>query len=681
MRVKFMVGAVVTEGTDKSSSTNKSVGKKGGGKTDLITFTPTQDFIRHYFTPLNPVRGMLLWHSVGTGKTCSAIAAATTAFEPAGYTILWVTRTTLKNDIWKNMFNQVCHEQFRRDRVTATPDDQPGRMKMLSKAWSIRPMSYKQFSNLVMKRNSMYDDLVKKNGPADPLRKTLLIIDEAHKLYGGTDLSSLERPDMPAFHKALMNSYLVSGSDSVKLLLMTATPVTNNPMELIRMLNLCKLPDDQMPDTFDAFSDEYLSTNDGTFTESGQKKYLNDVAGHISFLNRERDARQFAQPRIETVHVPMVSADVGEMIQSLDKKYAKEQASLEVRGLMAEQRDYERQLEDDLDELGDKLGANKSKNFDILKDKICPPSLDASDKSHCHKMVSEHVRIVTEDLKQRRSDIKDRLAELKEQIAAVQTKYAIAGPMDAKAMAEYKQTTFFNLKHECSKKSTTDSELMKNIKAHPTMLAVDDRVADLDSEIVRLKENVAAEIDAYKNRVLALKEQLRSGDFVNGVVGTSTANKRLLRSQIQQEKKTATEFEKRRKSEAKIQVGKLTNTRKNLLKNKDKTISNLRKHFAKTLKERRAQMEEHNASVGRERDALRKESRSEQSLQNDRIADVSVLTNAIKKKGKERIGKERIGKERIGKKADLDYKQDMRETKKARTDEKKAKAKKTRKRH
>jgi hypothetical protein len=286
------------------------------------------------------------------------------------------------------------------------------------------------------------------------------------------------------------------------------------------------------------------------------------------------------------------------------------------------------------------------------------------------------VRIVTEDLKQRRSDIKDRLAELKEQIAAVQNKYAIAGPMDAKAMAAYKQTTFFNLKHECSKKSTTDSELIKNIKAHPTMLAVDDRVADLDSEIVRLKQNVAAEIDAYKNRVLALKEQLRSGDFVNGVVGTITANKKLLRSQIQQEKKTATEFEKRRKSEAKIQVGKLTNTRKNLLKNKDKTISNLRKHFAKTLKERRVQMEERNASVGRERDALRKESRSEQSLQNDMIADVSVLTNAIKKKGKERIGKERIGK-----KADLDYKQDMRETKQARTDEKKAKAKKTRKRH
>jgi hypothetical protein len=68
--------------------------KKGGGG-QLITYSPTQEFVRRYFTPQAPVKGMLLWHSVGTGKTCSAVAAATSSFEPQGYTILWVTRTTL----------------------------------------------------------------------------------------------------------------------------------------------------------------------------------------------------------------------------------------------------------------------------------------------------------------------------------------------------------------------------------------------------------------------------------------------------------------------------------------------------------------------------------------------------------------------------------------------------------
>ena len=114
---------------------------------------------------------MLLWHSTGTGKTCSAIAAASSTFAVQDYTILWVTRTTLKNDIWKNMFDQICNEQIRTmvaDGVTL-PADHNKRMRLLSKAWSIRPISYKQFSNLVSKENSYYERLVNKNGSLDPL--------------------------------------------------------------------------------------------------------------------------------------------------------------------------------------------------------------------------------------------------------------------------------------------------------------------------------------------------------------------------------------------------------------------------------------------------------------------------------------------------------------------------------
>ncbi|MEC8042546.1 MAG: hypothetical protein VX181_17900, partial [Pseudomonadota bacterium] len=47
------------------------------------------------------------WHSVGTGKTCSGVSIASSSFEREGYTILWVTRTTLKGDVWKNIFDQI----------------------------------------------------------------------------------------------------------------------------------------------------------------------------------------------------------------------------------------------------------------------------------------------------------------------------------------------------------------------------------------------------------------------------------------------------------------------------------------------------------------------------------------------------------------------------------------------
>ena len=67
----------------------------------------------------------------------------------------------------------------------------------------------------------------------------LVIIDEAHKLYGG-DLKSIEKPDTDIMEKLIRNSYKKSGANSCKLLLMTATPVTNNPLELFSLTNLFK---------------------------------------------------------------------------------------------------------------------------------------------------------------------------------------------------------------------------------------------------------------------------------------------------------------------------------------------------------------------------------------------------------------------------------------------------------
>jgi hypothetical protein len=305
-----------------------------GGSGKIIGFTPTQDFVRHFFTPSNPLKGMLLNHSVGTGKTCCAIATATTTFEKAGYTILWVTRTTLKNDIWKNMFDQVCSLTIKEklDKGAKIPEEQADRMKMLSNAWAIRPISYKQFTNLVEGKNQLYDRLVKRNGKSDPLRKTLLIIDEAHKLYGGSDLSAIERPNMDKLKAALMNSYKVSGKNSVKLMLMTATPYTNDPMELVKLVNLCKEAHAHMPDTYEAFSAKYLNSKEGVFSKKGKMRFLNDIAGYISYLNRERDARQFAQPRLHPMVVPKVTDNdytVAEEIKRLENQVDKLESKLQ----------------------------------------------------------------------------------------------------------------------------------------------------------------------------------------------------------------------------------------------------------------------------------------------------------------------------------------------------------------
>jgi hypothetical protein len=282
--------------------------KANANSKNSITLNPTQTFIADYFTPASPYKGILLWHSVGTGKTCTGVATASSSFEKEGYSILWVTRTTLKGDVWKNIFDQICHviliDEINKGLIL--PENLSERKRHLSKSW-LEPMSYKQFSNLLAGKNAIYDILLERNGSRDILHKTLIIIDEAHKLYGG-DLKPTERPNMDIMEKLISNSYKVSGAESCKLLIMTATPFTNSPLELFALTNLFMTHENEKITTNkEEFKAQYM-TSKNILSESGLKVLANKLSGYISYLNREKDPTQFAQPIM--INVPILMSHV-----------------------------------------------------------------------------------------------------------------------------------------------------------------------------------------------------------------------------------------------------------------------------------------------------------------------------------------------------------------------------------
>jgi len=328
-----------------------------GGK--LIQFTPTQDFIRHYFQPKTAYKGMLLWHSVGTGKTCTAIATATTSFEKEGYSILWVTRHTLKSDIWKNMFQQVCSLTLQN---TELPKKIGSPMKYVSKNW-MEPISYKQFSNMLLKKNKIYDEMVQRNGIEDPLRKTLIIIDEAHKLYSPTVVGS-EKPNTDILEKMIHHSYDKSGKDSVRLLAMTATPYTEDGMEMIKLLNLLR-DSSLMPTDFDNFAKKYALDNNGYFVEKGLKHFQDDISGYISYLNRSQDARNFAHPVIKDVTVELTfnpDEEVSTQASNESSEKSKERMVGKYEKLMKE-------LKDNIKEEKKVIGAQEKNIKKVYKEK------------------------------------------------------------------------------------------------------------------------------------------------------------------------------------------------------------------------------------------------------------------------------------------------------------------------
>lgn len=287
----------------KSGCDNTQFGKPGSA----VSFTQTQDFIRHYLTPDSPFKGLLAWHSVGTGKTCMAVAAATSQFEKAGYTILWVTRNALMADVYKNIFGSVCSipimEQL--EKGETIPDTLTQQKRMLSRSW-MAPISYRTFQNALEEKNEL-GRLLHKNNPTDPLRNTFLIMDEIHKLQDG-DLSSAESANFELIQDFIFDSYATSKSNSVRPLLMTATPITDNPKELFEIINTLIPVKERRLMSFNEFRETYTSPI-GEISEDGKLYFKDRAKGLISYLNREFDPTTFSQPVFNTVSVPISGSE------------------------------------------------------------------------------------------------------------------------------------------------------------------------------------------------------------------------------------------------------------------------------------------------------------------------------------------------------------------------------------
>ena len=292
----------IPEIKNKCIENNKSKSDKSKNYENLVSFTNTQLFVQKYLTPQSPYKGLFLYHSVGSGKTCTAIATATNTFNKEGYTIIWVTRFTLKEDIWKNMFVKICNviinEKLKSGEIKELPDTHIKRLELLGSNW-IQPISYKQFTNMIKGKNKLYDLMVKRNGKEDPFKKTLIIIDEIHKIYSNT-LSNMEKPNPEVLQNMIQHSYSVSGKNSLRLLLMSATPFTNDPMSSIKILNLLLEKDNRMPEDFNLFKEMYCNEN-GLINDDKIIDFMNNISGIISYINTSNDRSKFAYPKTEDI--------------------------------------------------------------------------------------------------------------------------------------------------------------------------------------------------------------------------------------------------------------------------------------------------------------------------------------------------------------------------------------------
>ena len=148
----------------------------------------------------------------------------------------------------------------------------------------------------------------------DRLRKVFIIIDEAHKIVTHpSDILSGARPDFEALREAIWKSYEVSGAASCRVLLLTATPIVEHPLDAVNLLTLLNTRKEcealgfhkygnirengpkgnEKPATGKQFIKDHWDSKKNTFKNPGKIAEL--FNGRISYFNYAGDPR-FPQP-------------------------------------------------------------------------------------------------------------------------------------------------------------------------------------------------------------------------------------------------------------------------------------------------------------------------------------------------------------------------------------------------
>jgi Type III restriction enzyme, res subunit len=255
----------------------KNLNTERNGK---VTLSKSQTFVSKYFTPNNP-DGILLYHSIGSGKSLASLSIIK-SFEELGFNAIFVTRTTLKGDIDKAL-------------------------SMTNLKNKLLRFSYKQFSNICKRKGKNYELLMEKaksldKNTSDPFYKTIIVIDEAHKLYT-KDLKTQEMHDIKLIQKFIYESYQVSKENRCRIVLLSATPITFDPFEILKLFNLIIVnPKERI--NLNNFQDEFLDNN-GKFTQKGELEFKYLTKGLVSYLDVTKDTSTFAKISLTHVYVPI----------------------------------------------------------------------------------------------------------------------------------------------------------------------------------------------------------------------------------------------------------------------------------------------------------------------------------------------------------------------------------------
>ena len=223
----------------------------------------------------NDNRGILIYHQIGAGKTCTAISVAE-EFKHKMKIIVVLPAALIGN--FKNELMSECGGYLTSNELYELKKLKPDDKKYLSllekgnarieKYYTI--YSYHKFIALIN------ENKIKK------LSKTLLIIDEVQNMI------SLNGTFYRLLKKVIENS-----NETLKMLLLSATPMFDRPIEIALTLNLLKTSNYF---NITKFNQDYIEKNDTDYKLINKDDFTSKIRNLVSYY---RGAPPVAYPKLE----------------------------------------------------------------------------------------------------------------------------------------------------------------------------------------------------------------------------------------------------------------------------------------------------------------------------------------------------------------------------------------------
>ena len=269
--------------------------------------SPHQNFVKNFVSIHTPYNSLLLYHGLGTGKTCSAIGISEemrSYMKQMGITkkIIIVASPNVQINFREQLFDERKMKKIGGvwsihgcSGAKFLSEINPVNLKGLSRERIIKQvdriinnyyvfMGYGEFANFIAKRSNTPETLneaqreeLKKRRLRETFEGRLIIIDEVHNIRS----SNSKKEKRVASQLDTLTKYV----SSMSLVLLSATPMYNNPREIVWLINLMNKNDGRSTiDPNEVFDKDGRFKISPSGEEEGKALLMRKATGYVSFV-------------------------------------------------------------------------------------------------------------------------------------------------------------------------------------------------------------------------------------------------------------------------------------------------------------------------------------------------------------------------------------------------------------